>query len=145
MIQRVQSLWLLLASACAFFTMKFPFYSGHLKTIEGAQINVVVNTPLAAVDSIPIVTLTVASAICSLITIFLFKDRKLQMRLTVANLIASIIIIALYFLNMRSNYAEMGLPLVTCAFAFAVPVFLLLAMRGIYRDQRLVKSMDRLR
>jgi len=39
----------------------------------------------------------------------------------------------------------MGLPLVTCAFAFAVPVFLLLALRNIYKDHRLVKSMDRLR
>ena len=140
MIQRVQSLWLLLAAACAFLTMKFPFYSGHLTIDTLNQI-----TPLSAVDSIPIVTLTVASAIASLITIFLFKDRKLQMRITAANLIISIVVIALYFLNMKSNYSPMGLPLVTCVFAFAVPIFLLLALRNIYKDHRLVKSMDRLR
>jgi hypothetical protein len=145
MIQRIQSIWLLLAAACAFLTIKFPFYSGHLKTMAGAQINVVINTPLAAGDSIPIITLTVASAICSLITIFLFKDRKLQMRLTGANLFISIVIIALYFLNMRENYTDMGLPLITCVFAFAVPVLLLLALRNIYKDHRLVRSMDRLR
>ncbi|HVX51801.1 MAG TPA: DUF4293 domain-containing protein [Chitinophagaceae bacterium] len=146
MIQRIQSLWLLLASACAFLTMKFPFYTGHLKTAVAAPAGIAsVNTPLAAVDSIPIVTLTVASAICALITIFLFKDRKLQMRLTAANLVISIIIVALYFLNMKENYTDMGLPLITCVFTFAVPVFLLLALRGMYRDQRLVKSMDRLR
>lgn len=28
MIQRIQSLWLLLAAACAFASFKFPFYSG---------------------------------------------------------------------------------------------------------------------
>lgn len=145
MIQRIQSVWLLLASACAFLTMKFPFYTGHLKTVDGAQINANLNYPLAAVDSIPIVTLTVASAIASLITIFLFKDRKTQIRLTIANLIVSIVVIALYFLNIKSNYAEMSLPLVTCVFAFLVPVFLILALRGIYHDQRLVRSMDRLR
>lgn len=145
MIQRIQTLWLLLASACAFLTIKFPFYSGHLKTIDGAQINVAVNTPLAASDSIPIITLTVASAIASLITIFLFKDRKLQINITIANVLISIIVIALYFLNIKTNYAEMSLPLITCVFAFAVPVFLLLALRNIYKDQRLVKSMDRLR
>ena len=140
MIQRVQTIWLLLAAACAFLTMKFPFYSGHLTIDTLNQI-----TPLSAIDSIPIVTLTVASAIASLITIFLFKDRKLQMRITIANLIISIVVIALYFLNMKSNYSPMGPPLVTCAFAFAVPVFLLLALRNIYKDHRLVKSMDRLR
>lgn len=140
MIQRVQSIWLLLAAACAFLTMRFPFYSGHLTTDTLNQI-----TPLTAVDSIPIVTATVASAIASLITIFLFKDRKLQMRITVANLILSIIVIALYFLNMKSNYSPFGLPLITCVFAFAVPIFLLLALRNIYKDHKLVKSMDRLR
>lgn len=140
MIQRVQSIWLLLAAACAFLTMRFPFYSGHLTTDTLNQI-----TPLTAVDSIPIVTATVASAIASLITIFLFKDRKLQMRITIANLILSIIVIALYFLNMKSNYSPFGLPLITCVFAFAVPIFLLLALRNIYKDHKLVKSMDRLR
>lgn len=140
MIQRVQSIWLLLAAACAFLTMKFPFYSGHLTTDTLNQI-----TPLTAVDSIPIVTLTVATAIASLITIFLFKDRKLQMRITIANLIISIIVVALYFLNMKTNYSPFGLPLITCVFAFAVPIFLLLALRNIYKDHRLVKSMDRLR
>lgn len=140
MIQRVQSLWLLLAAVCAFLTMKFPFYSGHLTTDTLNQV-----TPLTAVDSIPIVTLTVATAIASLITIFLYKDRKLQMRITIANLILSIVVIALYFLNMKSNYSPFGLPLITCVFAFAVPIFLLLALRGMYKDHRLVKSMDRLR
>ena len=69
----------------------------------------------------------------------------MQIKITIANLIISIIVVALYFLNIKNNYAEMGLPLVTCVFAFGVPVFLLLALRGIYRDQRLVRSMDRLR
>lgn len=145
MIQRVQTIWLLLACVCAFLTMKFPFYSGHLKTLVDAQVNQTASTPLAATDSVPIVTLTVASAIASLITIFLYKDRKLQMRITLANFFISVIIIALYFLNIKNNYAEMSLPLVTCVFAFAVPVFLLLAFRGIYKDHRLVKSVDRLR
>jgi len=140
MIQRVQTIWLLLASAFAFLTIKFPFYSGHL-TID--TLNQV--TTLAAFDSTPIGVLTVASAVASLISIFLFKDRKLQMRITIANLILSIIIIALYFLNMKSNYSPFGLPLITCVFAFAVPIFLLLALRNIYKDHRLVKSMDRLR
>ncbi len=145
MIQRVQTIWLLLACVCAFLTLQFPFYTGHLKTLADAQVGQNVMTPLTAKDSMPILILTVASGIGSLIAIFLFKDRKLQMRITLSNFIISIITVALYFLNIKNNYAEMSLPLITCVFAFAVPVFLLLAFRGIYRDQKLVKSVDRLR
>ncbi|HRI20814.1 MAG TPA: DUF4293 family protein, partial [Panacibacter sp.] len=52
-------------------------------------------------------------------------------------------IIALYFSAM-DNYLEGRIDL-TSVFAFAVPVFLLLAARGIYKDEKLVKSADRLR
>ena len=62
-----------------------------------------------------------------------------------ANIIVSIIIVALYFLNMKDNYKEMTLPLITCVFVFAIPVFLLLAFSGIYKDHRLVRGVDRLR
>ncbi len=140
MIQRIQTIWLLLACSAAFLTMKFPFYTGHLITDSLNSF-----TPLTAIDSIPIVTLTVASAIGSLITIFLYKDRKLQMRVTATNIGVSLIIIALYFLNMKDNYKDMGLPLITSVLVFIIPVLLFLAFRGIYKDNRLVKSVDRLR
>ena len=140
MIQRIQTIWLLLAGVAAGLTMKFPFYSGHLVTDSLNSL-----TPLTAIDSIPIVSLTVASAMASLITIFVYKDRKLQMRITLANIIISLIVVALYFLNIKDNYKEMSIPLITSVFVFVVPVFLFLAFRGIYKDNRLVKSVDRLR
>jgi hypothetical protein len=140
MLQRVQTIWLVLACVAAFLTLKFPFYSGHLTTDAQNAL-----TSLTAAGSLPIGILTVASAVTSLITIFLFKDRRLQMRINLVNIIVSILVIALYFLNIKSNYKELNFPLVTCVFAFAVPVFLLLAFRGIYKDHRLVKSVDRLR
>lgn len=120
--------------------MKFPFYTGHLVTDSLNSL-----TPLTAIDAIPIVSLTVASAMASLITIFVYKDRKLQMRITLANIIISLIVVALYFLNIKDNYKEFSIPLITSVFVFAVPVFLFLAFRGIYKDNRLVKSVDRLR
>ncbi len=67
------------------------------------------------------------------------------MRITIANIVISVIIIALYFLNMKDNYKDMGLPLITSVFTFAIPIFLILAFSGIYKDHRLVKSVDRLR
>ncbi len=140
MIQRVQTIWLLLACISAFLSIKFPFYSGHLITDSLNSL-----TPLNALSTIPIATLTILSGLASLITIFLFKNRKRQMMITIGNLILSIIVIALYFLDIKENYRELSIPLITCVFVFIVPIFLFLAFRGIYKDNRLVRSVDRLR
>ena len=140
MIQRVQSIWLLLACLSACLSIKFPFYTGHLITDSLNSL-----TPLNAFSFIPIGALTLISAAGSLLTIFLFKNRKRQMMITMGNLILSIIIIALYFFEIKENYRELSIPLITCVFVFIVPIFLFLAFRGIYKDNRLVRSVDRLR
>ncbi len=140
MIQRVQTIWLLLACISACLSIKFPFYTGHLITDSLNSL-----TPLNAFSFIPIGTLTLISGAGSLITIFLFKNRKRQMMITMGNLILSIIIIALYFLEIKENYRELNIPLITCVFVFIVPIFVFLAFRGIYKDNRLVRSVDRLR
>jgi len=77
------------------------------------------------------------------IAIFLYKDRKVQLRLTVAVLIISIINIVLYFVHTK-QYAD-GKFSLTSVVSFVIPVFLLLAVRGIWKDQKLIKSLDRLR
>lgn len=139
MLQRIQTLWLLLASACGFFTLNFAFYSGNL--VENSQ---KVFSELTGKTTIPLIILTVAVAVAALICIFLFKDRKMQLRITIANLIVSIGLIFLYFSVIDSKFLDGNLT-ITSMFTFFIPFFLLLAARGIYLDQRLVKSVDRLR
>jgi hypothetical protein len=51
--------------------------------------------------------------------------------------------IFLYF-NSKKDYPGGGLAL-TSAFALLIPIFLFLALRGIYKDEKLIKSMNRLR
>jgi hypothetical protein len=139
MLQRIQSIWLLLASICAFLTIKLSFYSGN-KFVDGQKTFV----KLTAVDTpIYLLILSVAVGLGSLISIFLFKDRKTQMRITIATLLLSILNVVLYI--MEAQKFEEGNYDLTSVFVFAVPVFLILALRGIYRDQKLVKSLDRLR
>ena len=136
MIQRIQTLWLLLASAFAFLTMKFAFYFiGPHPESASDQFNATTNMIL--------LILTAILATLCLFTIFVFKQRKLQLWLTILGIFISIINIVLYF-NYKKNYAGGGLAL-TSVFAFAIPIFLFFAARGIYRDQKLVRSMDRLR
>src|SRR4051812_24302073 len=140
MIQRIQTIWLLLAAACAFVTIRLSFYSGH--KINDPQ---KIYTPLNATSNMILLILTVALGIAALVLIFLYKDRKMQMRITFVCLLLSLLNIYLYYNETKKFIAvESSLDL-SCVFVFAIPVLLFLAFRGIYKDQKLVKSMDRLR
>lgn len=140
MLQRLQTLWLLIASLLAFATLKLSFFSGNIIVDNVKQFQ-----RFTAMSSMLLMILTVAVAISSLITIFLFKDRKLQLRIALAVLALSLLNLLLYYLQTK-NYipAEWTLDL-TSLIASAVPLFLLVAIRGIYKDEKLVKSVDRLR
>ncbi|MEP6844752.1 MAG: DUF4293 domain-containing protein [Panacibacter sp.] len=139
MIQRIQSVWLLFASACAFLTLKLSFYTG-IQLNDANRLLV----PLNSTTTIPIVTTAVAVGIASLVTIFLYKDRKMQMKIVFATFAASILLIFLYFSYKNTNYAE-GSYDITAPVVFLIPIFLLFAIRAIYKDEKLIKSADRLR
>ncbi len=139
MIQRIQSFWLLLATICAFLTIQFSFYSGN-RLLNGQPAFLELTGKTAPLY---LLILSVAAGLGALISIFLYKDRKTQLRLVLVTLLVSLANIALYILEIK-NF-ENGSFTLTSIFVFAVPLFLLLAIRGIYKDQRLIKSLDRLR
>jgi len=136
MIQRIQTLWLVLAAAAAVLSIKFPFYTGSL-IANNAYLR------FTAAENIPILVLTVISALISAITIFSFKNRGRQTGLTLLNIFVSIIILVLYFLRLKDF--STGAFSLTSLFAFALPVLLILALVGIRKDAKLIKSLDRLR
>ncbi len=89
------------------------------------------------------------AGITAIVSIFLFKNRKIQMRLTLLSFIITVAGIvwsfvfysqALKELNDQPYKDELGrfLPLLAL-------VFTMLAYRFIRKDEKLVKSMDRLR
>ena len=139
MIQRIQTLWLLLAAAAAFLVLQLPFYSGNMPKDGAITFN---QLTARSGDLLPLVT-CVATGLLSLVTIFLFKNRKQQISFTVITLLVSVGSIVLYYLEIKhfteGNYA------LTAIFPLLVPIFLFLAARGIRKDQKLVKSLDRLR
>ncbi len=136
MLQRLQTVWLFLAAACAFLTFKFSFFSGHLQGSTKFD-------SLNATSSVPILIVTVALTSSILIDIFLYKNRKLQLRIVLAAIFVSLLNIFLYY-KQTQNFTEGAYDL-TAIFAFAIPVLLFLASRGIYKDEKLVKSLNRLR
>jgi hypothetical protein len=139
MIQRIQTLWLLAASACGFATLKLSFYSGNKLDAT----NVKQFLPLNAMTNTLLTVLTVCVAAACLVLIFLYKDRKRQLLVTLATFAVSIINIVLYFTEIK-KFVE-GNYDITAILTFLVPVFLLLASWGIYKDERLIKNADRLR
>ena len=139
MIQRIQTIWLFLAAVAAFLTFKLSFFSGNMAGPNQTK----TFTYLTAASNMVILVFTVAVGIAALISVFLYKNRKLQMRITLAAMLLSLLTIVLYY-NQTRLFAEGNYDL-TALVALVIPVLLILATKGIYNDQKLVKSLDRLR
>jgi hypothetical protein len=145
MIQRKQSIWLLLAAL-----LNAAVFLGANFSIETRIQNVLQTNRYTVLQHLPSTLFILAAIVLSLIAIFLFRKRPLQMKMSLIALLATM---AYCFINwmrikevfannkMISNYS-FGLASITPYFAI---VFILLACLGIRKDEKLVKSLDRLR
>ena len=145
MIQRKQSIWLLLAAL-----LNAAVFLGANFSIETRIQNVLQTNRYTVLQHLPSTLFILAAIVLSLIAIFLFRKRPLQMKISLLALLATM---AYCFINwmrikeifannkMISNYS-FGLASITPYFAI---VFILLACLGIQKDEKLVKSLDRLR
>jgi hypothetical protein len=140
MIQRIQTLWLLVASALAFITLKTSFFSGNILVNNVKQWQ-----RFTASSHMLLMILTVLVALASLTAIFLYKDRKVQMRVTAGAMVVSIINLVLYYTQTKTFIPTDWAFDLTALLPLAIPFFLFFATRGIYRDSKLMKSLDRLR
>lgn len=133
MIQRIQSIWLLLASAAAFSVLRFPFY--YTPTPFELEIN-------GSAQYTTLISLAF-SACLSFITIFLYGNRMLQLKVVIINFLLSALIgFFIYKVVIANPGGGFTLPSIAL---FIIPIFQILAMVKIYQDEKLVKSTDRLR
>jgi integral membrane sensor domain MASE1 len=157
MIQRIQSLFLAVAAIAAVLMFFFPiadFYNEHIGNYK------LLVTGLKGMDpdpkihlswwaSSPLAFLTAGSLIISLITLFLYKKRPLQIKLLAFNILATIVLIIVIFLYYVNSIEKITGILPSYQFGAFCPliclIFLLLANRFIRKDEALVKSADRLR
>ena len=139
MLQRKQTLWLLLSLVTAILSFKFPFLTGT-KIINAVP---TAGTELYASSNFLLLVLTGGLALLAGITIFLYKDRKLQLRLCILGILVSIGVIVLYILQ-RQKFETSTLALF-CILPVITLAGFLLAYQGIRKDERLVKSLDKLR
>ena len=131
MIQRIQSIYLLVAAiAMTLISFKVPVYTLN-ETLFMAQ------------DDTKMFILTIVGAIFSLLGLFMFKNRKFQMkliRLTV--LIQMIIGVRLFMLFNKFEVVLNNTLLFLMAFSL---IALIMAYRGVKKDDDLVRSVDRIR
>ena len=138
MIQRQQTLWLLLAAAASFLSFKFPFYTGNILENNTSRFE-----ELDGGSNFFLLALTGLSVLIAAIAIFMFKDRKTQLKLTIGGIIITAILLILYFTQLKKfsngNFA------LTAIIVFAILIGYIMAARGIWKDEKLVKSLDKLR
>ena len=136
MIQRIQSLWFLLASACAFLSLKMPFYKSPVS--EG-----IASYQLNGVSNVYLMLLTIVIGTLAFVTIFLFKKRKKQVRFSIFCILLELLLILIYSLQARSVID--GTYELTALLQGCVLFFFFLALRGIGKDIKVIKDSDRLR
>ncbi|RYY38719.1 MAG: DUF4293 family protein [Chitinophagaceae bacterium] len=143
MLQRIQSVWLLLAGAFAATTFRFPFYAGSWRDSTWTVVVPPMPKELNAQSSLLLTILTAVICGLAFVTIFLYGNRKLQMRFAIVGLVLALALLTLYFLEF-AQFTD-GTMALSSVFYFAIPVSFFLAIRGIVRDNKLIRSMDRLR
>ncbi|GEO10359.1 DUF4293 domain-containing protein [Segetibacter aerophilus] len=141
MIQRVQTIWLALAAGSGFLTTEVPIYAENFAGVVSREYTVTESLLLFANDII--------AAVLAVIAIFLFKNRSTQMKFTGLGIVASIILIALEVWKIsefeEANGAVKGTYYWGALLPIAMTIFFVLAAINIRKDNKLVKSLDRLR
>lgn len=151
MIQRIQSVYLFLVAVCSVICLCTPMGHFHQEGIVVADFfNLWLSFPDGARVFSPwamfVLLLLVATA--SLVAIFLFKRRMLQVRLSVFSgllLIGYYIVFVVFVFLFKSRYdADFTLGW-TAAFPAVALILDYLAFRNIMKDELMIRSLNRLR
>ena len=125
MIQRIQTVYLLLTFCLMAILVYFPFSSSPTMLISAGVI-----------------------ALLAFITIFLYKKRKLQIKICYLILLLLVVLYVLDYISGR-QYLPLTELFRTIRYTFVFPlvagIFVYLAIRSIKKDEKLVRSLDRLR
>lgn len=152
MIQRIQTLYLLaivalmaaaLFTPLAYFVAGVEEYKLFAYSLKGEQ---------SEFSTIYMGLILTLATIVPLVNIFMFKNRQLQIRLCAIELvllIGSLAFIAIYYYLSNRMFAELAFHTQGFRIAIVFPLVAIildyLAMRAIFHDEMLVRSLDRIR
>ena len=155
MIQRIQSVYLSMTMLLSIIFLKGSF----LKFINNSGSDILMNftgTWQSNIEGgldllwkhIPVTVVIVLIPLLTISSLLTFKNRKLQIKLTAALIFFTVIFITLagyYGLLVINRYQAEILPDYKIIIPLFMIVFEILAIRGIKKDENLVRSYDRLR
>ena len=155
MIQRIQSLYLSLIFLFSLVFIRGSYLNFTDKAGSVIKItfsSIVRDSGLQGItvieELIPVAVIILLIPLLSLITIFLYKNRKLQMRFSAALiiLIAAFILVSLYYSwFIITNFGAALVPGLKMVVIVIILILAILAHIGIRKDDNLIKSYDRLR
>lgn len=152
MLQRIQTIYLLLASICVFLMYAFSFAkidvvtSEYIFSFKGLEVDGknIVDIPFAIIIGL--------LAMYTLATIFLFKNRPAQLKMGRLNYLLHLVLVVTLFFSADAAMEKLpngSAAIISYGVGFYLPVaaiaFLFLANRAIKADEKLVKSLERLR
>ncbi|MBQ3248403.1 MAG: DUF4293 domain-containing protein [Alistipes sp.] len=154
MIQRIQTLYLVVITSLMAITLfapiaTFTVATGDVYTLSAFELS----NGQHSQSTIWMGILLVLATVLPLVTIFLFKNRQLQLRLCGAEvvlLIGAIVFVGIYYWLSSANALEnVGVEHRSFGWAAIMPLLSLvmafLAARRIFKDEVLVRSLDRIR
>lgn len=145
MIQRIQSVFLLLCSASFFGLFGVPFATSSVSLPELFS-----DMVYDVSDNIILLILCILGGIISLGAIFLYNNRGLQLKMSyVATMLSILLPLTAFLLVYNEGTGSANADKIDDAPGLYLPllglVFSVLAARFIQKDENTVKSMDRLR
>lgn len=144
MIQRIQSIFLFLASGSFLALFGIPFAKS-----ESAMTGIFEDKVYNIFDHPVLIALVAIGGLLSILAIFLFKNRKLQIKMGYGIITISVLLVIVILLLIIQDNTSGQVPEIKEGLGIGMPVlaiiFGLLANRSIKKDDKLVKSMDRLR
>lgn len=152
MIQRIQSIYLLLAAVAVAIAMCITI--GSYVEVDGITMHVLKPLGISYANgefqsTWGLFGLLFLSAVISIATIFLFRNRMLQIRMTIFNavlLVGYYIAVAVFIFSLKGGMDDASFrPGIGLALPAVSIILCYLAFRGIFRDEVIVKAADRLR
>jgi len=153
MIQRIQSLYLFASFVLIAVMFFLPLaelvdVSGNTFTFLYRGIPAATEGQPVIFNALPVAILLSIIALISLVSIFLYKKRALQIRLSIFNMICMLGAMGLVYYSINSQVNDLNAiadySLIN-AFPLIALVLTYLAMRSIGKDENLIRSMDRIR
>ena len=146
MIQRIQTLFLVIVAASLGATFALPFATSPAVSEAGLIFS---DGEYSVFDNLVLAFLAGVGVLLAIISIFLYKRRKTQLKIGYLLIVVSVLLLVVAYLYFTNQASGMGEEAVNDGFGAYMPfvaiVGALVANIFIRKDEKLVRSMDRLR